>query len=67
MPGGMEQLIAWTEGNVPPQSVEMARAMLYGHLRWMRWCETSWDQWDTQREFLALLEYVRDDVARRHP
>jgi uracil-DNA glycosylase len=62
--GSQERLQEWTEGNVPPTSLDMARAMLYGHARWMRWAECSWADWDHKREFFALLEYVRAEVER---
>lgn len=62
--GGADQLMAWTEANVPPTSVDMARAMLYGHLRWMRSADCSWEDWHRKRDFLALLGYVREGVER---
>ena len=60
--GSQERLQEWTEENVPPTSLDMGRAMLYGHGRWMRWGECSWEDWDRKREFFALLEFVRAEV-----
>lgn len=60
--GGLDQLQRWTEGNVSPTSIDMARAMLFGHVRWMRSSDGGWDTWHMKGEFLRLLDYVRAEV-----
>lgn len=64
--GSFEQLQRWTERNVSPTSIDMARAMLFGHVRWMRSSDGGWDNWHMKGEFLRLLDYVRAEVARVH-